>query len=308
MTLTMATSSLASFFSPAERMSSSVSFSMLCRRASRFCALERLCPRCVVERSSDELSESSGDDMLEIVGLLPRCSGTPCLALMVRIARSSEETMGEPEGLCGGSRGLNLGGDFAFSCCDWLMWVPAKIVCYAEANFQLIVLCPLRSIRQRSNPLEKGYNILYFISCYNQTKTKIMGSSSSSSSSVSAPPPSLQSSFGTVVNRLADANPELGAAILAQRRRFQSVIQVSLAASIQKKSLVFVCVRSITAWRKVRDEDAYTCEFKYDATTECHICIMQYVRENSAHKLSLYDALFNISTAQTQACRRSYAH
>ena len=49
-------------------------------------------------------------------------------------------------------------------------------------------------------------------------------------------------SSGAIVNRLADANPELGAAILAQRKRFQNITQINLPVSMQKKSLSLVFV------------------------------------------------------------------
>ena len=49
-----------------------------------------------------------------------------------------------------------------------------------------------------------------------------------------------QSLFHNVINRLADANPDLGASILAQRKRYQSINQVNLPATILKKSISLV--------------------------------------------------------------------
>jgi len=90
-------------------------------------------------------------------------------------------------------------------------------------------------------------------------------------------PPIGQGMFHSVVNRLADANPDLGASVLAQRRRFQCITQINLAASIQRKTVSLV-----------PDEVSgdYTVEFKYDTLKPSTLCIMECVKEDSAHKLT----------------------
>lgn len=60
---------------------------------------------------------------------------------------------------------------------------------------------------------------------------------------VSVPPSAPQNTANMLVNRLAEANPELGAEILAQRRRFQDIMEIKAGASLQKKSIKAVPIK-----------------------------------------------------------------
>eukprot|EP00831_Metopus_contortus_P085378 TRINITY_DN9922_c0_g1_i1.p1 TRINITY_DN9922_c0_g1~~TRINITY_DN9922_c0_g1_i1.p1 ORF type:complete len:383 (+),score=46.92 TRINITY_DN9922_c0_g1_i1:173-1150(+) len=73
-----------------------------------------------------------------------------------------------------------------------------------------------------------------------------------------------------IVNRLAEANPELGSAIFAQQRRFQEIMQVNTGASIKKKSLI-VC----------KVGDAFSLRFRFDAVRDCSITVQQLAQELS---------------------------
>jgi len=73
-----------------------------------------------------------------------------------------------------------------------------------------------------------------------------------------------------IFNRLADANPELGAEILLRRKRFQNINQITIPASIRKDTIHLT---------------HSTCEFRYDSSADCTITILQAVKENSAKKL-----------------------
>lgn len=82
--------------------------------------------------------------------------------------------------------------------------------------------------------------------------------------------------YHNLLNRLAEANPELGAEILYQRKRFQNVTQIRLPASIRKNSVHLVSGTKCT------------CAFQYDSLASCVVTVLQGVRENSAHKLTWY--------------------
>jgi len=84
-----------------------------------------------------------------------------------------------------------------------------------------------------------------------------------------------QNAFHSVVNRLADANPELGAMILAQRKRYQSISLINMAATIVRKSVELV----------YDIDNMCTLEFRYYVNRTATLTILQCVKEDSTRGL-----------------------